>query len=198
MHHFKPHAKTPRRWRATAPLRSDLLHGWARAPRRPEHSIHCSRCGFGRGVGVSRAGRWYHDLIRRLRCRELAAHPLPDSDWLLTGARRAARMGSAEHSGRQRRDTHRDALEMVVGHRDTSAGYANTQCNTGVCRPNLAMCACTAPSRVLEGATAGQDRPNPGPVHRLAADSPVFGTCMIIYDLDPASAGAQAALRARY
>ena len=124
--------------------------------------------------------------------------PLPDSYRLLTGARRAARMGSAEHSGRQRRDTHRDALEMVVRHRDASAGYANTQCSTGVCRPNLAMCACTAPSRVLEGATAGQDRPGTGQVRRLAADSPVFGTCMIIYDLDPASAGAQAALRARY
>ena len=124
--------------------------------------------------------------------------PLPDSDWLLTHARRAARMGSAEHSVRQRRDTHRDALEMVAGHCDTPAGYANTQCGTGVCRPNLAMCACTAPSRVLEGGTAGQDRPGPGPVRRLAADSPVFGTCTIICDLDPASGGAQAALLARY
>ena len=60
------------------------------------------------------------------------------------------------------------------------------------------MCACTAPSRVLEGATAGQHRPDPGPVHRLAAASPAFRTHVIIYDRDPALGGAWAALRARY
>ena len=60
------------------------------------------------------------------------------------------------------------------------------------------MCACTAPSRVLEGATAGQYRPDLGPARRLAAASPVFRTHVIIYDRDLALGGAWAALRARY
>ena len=54
------------------------------------------------------------------------------------------------------------------------------------------------PSRVLEGATAGQHRPDPGPARRLAAASPVFRTHVIICDRDPALGGAWAALRARY
>ena len=87
---------------------------------------------------------------------------------------------------------------MVVLHRDTTAGHANAQCSTGVCRPKLARCACTAPSRVLEGATAGQHRPDPGPARRLAAASPAFRTHVIIYGRDPALGGAWAALRARY
>ena len=77
MQHFKPLVKTPRRWRERAPPSSDLLRDRARAPIRPQHTIDCSRCGFGRGVGVWRARRLDHDLTRRFRCRELAAHPDP-------------------------------------------------------------------------------------------------------------------------
>ena len=126
------------------------------------------------------------------------SNPLPDPCRLLIRARRAARMGSVEQSVRRRRDTHRNAVDMVVLHRDTTAGHASAQCSTGVCRQKLAMCACTAPSRVLEGATAGQHRPDPGPARRLAAASPAFRTHVIIYDRDPALGGAWAALRARY
>ena len=131
-------------------------------------------------------------------CDTLPSNPLPDPCRLLIRARRAARMGSVEQSVRRRRDTHRDAVDMVVLHHDTTAGHANAQCSTGACRPKLAMCACTAPSRVLEGATAGQHRPDPGPVHRLAAASPAFRAHVIICDRDPALGGAWAALRARY
>ena len=124
--------------------------------------------------------------------------PLPDPCRLLIRARRAARTGSVEQLVRRRRDTHLNAVDMVVLHRDATAGHANAQCSTGACRPKLAMCACTAPSRVLEGATAGQHRPDPGPARRLAAASPAFRTHVIIYDRDPALDGAWAALRARY
>ena len=77
MQHFKPLVKTPRRWRERAPPSSDLLRDRARAPIRPQHTIDCSRCGFGHGVGVSRARRLDHDPTRRFRCRERAAHPPP-------------------------------------------------------------------------------------------------------------------------
>ena len=89
-------------------------------------------------------------------------------------------------------------VDMVFLYRGTTAGHANAQCSTGVCSPKLARCACTAPSRVLEGATAGQHRPDPGPARRLAAASPVFRAHVIICDRDPALGGAWAALRARY
>ena len=77
MQHFKPLVKTPRRWRERAPPSSDLLRDRARAPIRPQHTIGCSRCGFGRGVGVWRARRLAHDLARRFRYRERAAQPDP-------------------------------------------------------------------------------------------------------------------------
>ena len=99
---------------------------------------------------------------------------------------------------RRRRDTNRNAVDMVAIHRDTTAGHANAQCSTGARRPKLAMCACTAPSRVLEGATAGQHRPDPGPARRLAAASQAFRTHVIIHDRDPALDGAWAAPQARY
>ena len=54
------------------------------------------------------------------------------------------------------------------------------------------------PSRVLEGATAGQHRPDPGLARRLAAASPEYRTSVVIYDRDLALGGAWAALRARY
>ena len=44
--------------------------------------------------------------------------------------------------------------------------------------------------RVLEGATAGQHRPDPGPARRLAAASQAFRTHVVIYDRDPALDGA--------
>ena len=77
MQHFKPLVKTPRRWRERAPLSPDLLCDRARAPIRPQHRIDCSRCGFGRGVGVWRARRLAYDLTRRFRCRERAIQPPP-------------------------------------------------------------------------------------------------------------------------
>ena len=124
--------------------------------------------------------------------------PIPDPCRLLIRARRAARTSLVEQSVRRRRDTHRNAVDMVAIHHDTTAGHANARCSTGACRPKLAMCARTAPSRVLEGATAGQHRPDPGPARRLAAASQAFRTHVIIYDRDPALDGAWAALRARY
>ena len=77
MQHFKPLVKTPRRWRERATLSSDLLRDRARAPIRPQHRIDCSRCGFGRGVGIWRARRLAYDLTRRFRCRERAIQPPP-------------------------------------------------------------------------------------------------------------------------
>jgi len=51
--------------------------------------------------------------------------PIPDPCRLLIRARRAARMGSVEQSVRRRRDTHQNAVDMVVLHRDTTAGHAS-------------------------------------------------------------------------
>ena len=54
-------------------------------------------------------------------------NPIPDPCRLLICARRAARMGSVEQSVRRRRDTHRNAVDMVVLHHDTTAEHASSQ-----------------------------------------------------------------------
>ena len=202
MQHFKPLVKTPRRWRESATLSSDLLRDRARAPIRPQHTIDCSRCGFGRGVGVWRARRLDHDMNRRFGCRERAAQPptrpapaahpcAPCGAYGLSGAISALtaryppkRGGYGRHTSRCSRRTRKRPMQ----HRRMPPKA----------REVLARCACTAPSRVLEGATAGQHRPDPGPARRMAAASQAFRTHVIIHDRDPALDGAWAALQARY
>ena len=111
-----------------ATISSELLHGYARAPLRPKHTIGWSKCGIGRGIGAARAERASHVPMRRLRCHGPASRPLSDSGMLILHVRGAARAGSVEHPVRRRRDINRYALEMVVRRSNTTPGHTKTPC----------------------------------------------------------------------